>query len=184
VSVLIADPRKRTAMFAVLGVFAMLGLGFASVPLYRLFCEATGFDGTTQRSNGQLVRAVAGKTVEIRFDANHMPTLPWTFEPEKPDQIVTIGEKNMAFFTATNYARYPVTGRATYNVTPTQAGGYFAKVQCFCFTEQTLQPGQSVRMPVIFYVDPGIAKDADTKDIQVITLSYTFYPIDAPQVRG
>jgi cytochrome c oxidase assembly protein subunit 11 len=184
VSVLVADPRKRTATLAVLGVLAMLGLGFASVPLYRLFCEATGFDGTTQRSNGQLVRAVAGKTVEIRFDANHVPTLPWTFEPEKPDQIVTIGEKNMAFFTATNHARYPVTGRATYNVTPTQAGGYFAKVQCFCFTEQTLQPGQSVRMPVIFYVDPGIAKDADTKDIQAITLSYTFYPIDAPQVRG
>jgi cytochrome c oxidase assembly protein subunit 11 len=184
VSVLVADPRKRTATFAVLGVLAMLGLGFASVPLYRLFCEATGFDGTTQRSNGQLVRAVTGKTVEIRFDANHVPTLPWTFEPEKPDQIVTIGEKNVAFFTATNHARYPVTGRATYNVTPTQAGGYFAKVQCFCFTEQTLQPGQSVRMPVIFYVDPGIAKDADTKDIQAITLSYTFYPIDAPQVRG
>lgn len=183
-SALIADPRRRTATFAVLGVLAMLALGFASVPLYRMFCEATGFDGTTQRSNGQLVRAVAGKTVEIRFDANHVPTLPWSFEPEKPDQIVTIGEKNMAFFTATNHARYPVTGRATYNVTPTQAGGYFAKVQCFCFTEQTLQPGQSVRMPVIFYVDPGIAKDADTRDIQAITLSYTFYPIDAPQVRG
>jgi cytochrome c oxidase assembly protein subunit 11 len=184
VSTLIADPRRRTAMFAALGVIAMTCLGFASAPLYRMFCEATGFDGTTQRSNGQLVRAVAGKTVEIRFDANHVPTLPWTFEPEKPDQIVTIGEKNMAFFTATNHARYPVTGRATYNVTPTQAGGYFAKVQCFCFTEQTLQPGQSVRMPVIFYVDPGIARDADTKDIQAITLSYTFYPIDAPQVRG
>jgi cytochrome c oxidase assembly protein subunit 11 len=178
------DPIRRTALLAVSGVAAMTGLGFASVPLYRLFCEATGFDGTTQRADGKLVRAVAGKTVEIRFDANHVPTLPWSFAPEKPDQIVTIGEKNMAFFTATNHARYPVTGRATYNVTPTQAGGYFAKVQCFCFTEQTLQPGQSVRMPVIFYVDPGIAKDADAKNIAAITLSYTFYPIDDARVRG
>jgi cytochrome c oxidase assembly protein subunit 11 len=178
------DPIRRTALLAVTGVVAMTGLGFASVPLYRLFCEVTGFDGTTQRADGQLVRAVPGKTIEVRFDANHVPTIPWTFEPEKPDQVVTIGEKNMAFFTATNNARYPVTGRATYNVTPTQAGGYFAKVQCFCFTEQTLQPGQSVRMPVIFYVDPGIAKDADTKNIEAITLSYTFYPIDDARVRG
>jgi cytochrome c oxidase assembly protein subunit 11 len=178
------DPVRRTALLAVTGVAAMTGLGFASVPLYRLFCEATGFDGTTQRANGLLVKAVPGKTLEIRFDANHVTTIPWTFEPEKPDQVVTIGEKNMAFFKATNHARYPVTGRATYNVTPTQAGGYFAKVQCFCFTEQTLQPGQSVRMPVIFYVDPGIAKDADTKNIEAITLSYTFYPIDDARVRG
>jgi cytochrome c oxidase assembly protein subunit 11 len=178
------DPVRRTALLAITGVAAMTGLGFASVPLYRLFCEATGFDGTTQRANGRLVKAVPGKTVEIRFDANHVPTIPWTFAPEKPDQVVTIGEKNMAFFTATNHARYPVTGRATYNVTPTQAGSYFAKVQCFCFTEQTLQPGQTVRMPVIFYVDPGITHDADTKNIEAITLSYTFYPIDDARVRG
>ena len=177
------DAIRRTAVFAALGVGAMGGLGFASVPLYRMFCEATGFDGTTQRGDGR-VRAVPGKTVEIRFDANHVPTLPWSFTPEKRDQIVTIGEKNMAFFTATNHARYPVTGRATYNVTPTQAGGYFAKVQCFCFTEQTLKPGETVRMPVIFYVDPAVAKDPDTRSIETITLSYTFYPIDAPQVRG
>ena len=178
------DPIRRTALLAATGVVAMTGLGFASVPLYKIFCEVTGFDGTTQRTNGQLVRAVAGKTVEIRFDANHVPTLPWSFAPEKAAQIVTIGEKNLAFYTATNHARYPVTGRATYNVTPTQAGGYFAKVQCFCFTEQTLQPGQTVRMPVIFYVDPSVATDPETKSLQTITLSYTFYPIDAPAVRG
>jgi cytochrome c oxidase assembly protein subunit 11 len=178
------DPIRRTALLAVSGVAAMTGLGFASVPLYEMFCEATGFDGTTQRSDGRQVRPVAGKTVEVRFDANHVPTLPWSFAPEKPEQIVTIGEKNMAFFTATNHARYPVTGRATFNVTPTQAGGYFAKVQCFCFTEQTLQPGQSVRMPVIFYVDPSVATDPETKTIETITLSYTFYPVDAPTVRG
>ena len=178
------DPIRRTALLAATGVVAMTGLGFASVPLYKIFCEVTGFDGTTQRTNGQLVRAVAGKTVEVRFDANHVPTLPWSFAPEKAAQIVTIGEKNLAFYTATNHARYPVTGRATYNVTPTQAGGYFAKVQCFCFTEQTLQPGQTVRMPVIFYVDPSGATDPETQSLQTITLSYTFYPIDAPAVRG
>jgi len=178
------DPIRRTATFAALGVGVMTSLGFASVPLYRLFCEATGFDGTTQRRDGKLVQAVAGKTVEVRFDANHVPTIPWSFEPEKPEQVVTLGEKNMAFFTATNHARYPVTGRATFNVTPVQAGGYFAKVQCFCFTEQTLQPGQTVRMPVIFYVDPAVAKDEDTKDIAAITLSYTFYPVDDARVRG
>ena len=183
-STLAADPKRRTAMLAIIGTLSMLGLGFASVPLYRIFCEVTGFGGTTMRTDGSGVRTVAGKTVEVRFDANHVPTLPWTFKPEKPDQIVTLGEKNMAFFTATNHARYPVTGRATFNVTPTQAGGYFAKIQCFCFTEQTLQPGESVRMPVIFYVDPAVATNPDTKNIQAITLSYTFYPIDAPAVRG
>ncbi len=181
---LVTDPRKRTALLATLMVFAMVGLGFASVPLYRLFCAATGLEGTTQRGTGAGLKPVVGKTVEIRFDANHVPTIPWSFEPEKPSQVVTIGEKSMAFFVATNHARYPVTGRATYNVTPTQAGGYFAKIQCFCFTEQTLQPGQTVRMPVIFYVDPALAKDPDTRDVEAITLSYTFYPIDAPQVRG
>ena len=178
------DPKRRTAMLAILGTLSMLGLGFASVPLYRIFCEVTGFGGTTMRADGIGVRAVAGKTMQVRFDANHVPTLPWTFAPEKPDQRVTLGEKNMAFFTATNNARYPVTGRATFNVTPTQAGGYFAKVQCFCFVEQTLQPGQTVRMPVIFYVDPAVATNPDTKNIEAITLSYTFYPIDAPAVRG
>jgi len=180
---LVADPRKRTALLASLMVFAMVGLGFASVPLYRLFCAATGFDGTTQRGTMAGIRRVAGKTIDIHFDANHVTTLPWSFEPEKPEQTVIIGEKNMAFFTATNHARYPVTGRAVFNVTPTQAGAYFAKIQCFCFTEQTLQPGQTVRMPVTFYVDPALLKDDDTRDIQAITLSYTFYPIDAPQVR-
>ena len=178
------DAIKRTAFGAAAIVAGMTALGFASPPLYAMFCEVTGLGGTTQRSDGNGVRAVAGKTVVVRFDANHVPTLPWSFAPEDPEQIVTLGEKNLAFFTATNKARYPVTGRATFNVTPTQAGGYFAKIQCFCFVEQTLQPGQTVRMPVIFYVDPAIAKDSDAKDIKAITLSYTFYPIDAPSPRG
>lgn len=181
---LAADPKRRTALLATSVVLAMAGLGFASPPLYRMFCAVTGFDGTTQRVSGAGVSIVAGKQIEVRFDANHVPTIPWSFAPEKPEQVVTLGEKNMAFFTATNHARYPVTGRATFNVTPNQAGGYFAKIQCFCFTEQTLQPGETVRMPVIFYVDPAVAKDPDTKDIAAITLSYTFYPIDDAKVRG
>ena len=174
------DPLKKTALLASMMVAGMVGLGFASVPLYRLFCEATGLDGTTQRGTGADLRAVAGSSVEIRFDANHVPTLPWSFAPEQPSKVVRIGERNIAYFTATNHARYPVTGRATYNVTPTQAGGYFTKIQCFCFNEQTLQPGQTVRMPVVFFVNPDLAKDPDTRDVEAITLSYTFYPVDAP----
>lgn len=183
----------RTAVLGVLMVSTMGGLGFASVPLYRLFCEVTGLDGTTRRSDGAGIRTVAGKSVEVRFDANHVPALAWSFAPEQREMKVTLGEKNMAFFTATNRADTPVTGRATFNVTPNTAGGYFNKIECFCFTEQTLQPGETVRMPVIFYVDPKVATDADTRDIAAITLSYTFYPVvasaarapvDAPTTRG
>jgi cytochrome c oxidase assembly protein subunit 11 len=173
------DPRKRTALFAALAGLAMLALGYAAVPLYRLFCVATGLNGTTQRSaDGETPGAVAGKTMLIRFDANHSPYLPWAFKPEVAVQNVTIGARNMAFFTATNNSTRPVTGTATYNVTPVTAGLYFTKIQCFCFTQQTLQPGETVRMPVIFYVDPKILKDPDANDISEITLSYTFYPVD------
>ena len=175
-------PPLRTALLAGGLAVGMTGLGFASPPLYRMFCEATGLDGTTRRGTG--AAAVSDKTVTVRFDANHVPTLPWSFEPEQREQTVTLGERNIAFFTATNRARYPVKGSATFNVTPNQAGSHFAKIDCFCFKEQTLQPGQTVRMPVIYYVDPAIAQDADAKDIAAITLSYTFYPIDDPRTRG
>lgn len=178
------DPLRRTALYAATGVIAMGGLGFASVPLYRLFCEVTGLDGTTQRAKYGNVHAVAGKTVEVHFDANHVPTLAWSFAPEQPKQQVVIGARNIAFFTATNNATTPVTGRATFNVQPSQAGAYFTKIECFCFTEQTLQPGQSVRMPVIYFVDPKMLKDEDARDIAAITLSYTFYPVDAAKARS
>ena len=178
-------PVLRTALFAGAIAVGMTGLGFASPPLYRMFCEATGFDGTTQRASGSGARRIIpGKTMEVRFDANHVPKIPWTFKPEQTQQVVVIGERNMAFFTATNNARYPVTGSAVFNVTPNQAGSYFTKIECFCFKQQTLQPGQTVRMPVIYYVDPAVATDPDTRDMQVITLSYTFYPIDDPRTRG
>lgn len=171
-------PILRTGLFGFGLAFGMVGLGYASVPLYRMFCQVTGFDGTTQRAETAPGAVVTGQQVVVRFDANHVPTLPWEFKPEKGKEPVVLGEREIAFFTAKNLSDKPITGRATFNVTPTQAGKYFNKIQCFCFTEQTLLPGKQVRMPVIFYVDPKIADDPDANDIQEITLSYTFYPID------
>jgi cytochrome c oxidase assembly protein subunit 11 len=172
----------RTALLAVAGVCSMTGLGFASVPLYRMFCEATGFGGTTQRA--MAAPGAAGGRVTVQFDGNVGRHLDWAFRPETKADNVQLGEREMAFFTATNRSSQPVTGTATFNVTPAHAGKYFAKIECFCFTEQTLKPGESVRMPVIYYVDPAIAKDPDAKDIETITLSYTFYPVDSAKKAG
>jgi cytochrome c oxidase assembly protein subunit 11 len=175
----------RTAAIMTLVVLAMVGLAFASVPLYRIFCQVTGFDGTTRRAEGATAPgAIAGKTVSVRFDANVSNSLPWRFAPERPTEPVVIGEREMAFFTARNLSARTITGTASFNVTPVQAGKYFTKIQCFCFSEQTLKPGEDVRMPVIFYVDPAILKDPDARQISEITLSYTFYPVDQPQSRG
>jgi cytochrome c oxidase assembly protein subunit 11 len=168
---------RRAATFAAAIALFMVGLGFAAVPLYRLFCQVTGFAGTTGRADAADVpwKPAAG-TVLVRFDANTQPGLPWRFRPEKTVQEVRIGERLMAFYTAENLSDRPVTGRATYNVSPDQAGGHFKKIDCFCFTEQTLQPGERVRMPIIYFIDPAMLKDEDAKDLQQITLSYTFYP--------
>lgn len=174
----LARRNGRTAGLAALLVLAMVGLAFASVPLYRLFCQVTGIGGTTQRA-AEAPGPVAGKEMAIRFDANTASALPWRFGPEKPREIVTIGEREMAFYTARNLSARPVKGTATFNVTPVQAGKYFSKIQCFCFNEQTLKPGEEVRMPVVFFVDPAILKDPDSKGISEITLSYTFYPVDS-----
>ena len=172
--------RNRRTFVAIVGVgLAMLGLGFASVPLYRIFCQQTGFNGTTQRADaGVTVKQATGHRLSIRFDTNVQPGMPWQFKPEHPTQTVTVGAKSMAIFVAKNMSDRPVTGTASFNVTPTQAGAYFTKIQCFCFTQQTLQPGQEVRMPVLYYVDPKILADPDNKDTQEITLSYTFYPVE------
>jgi cytochrome c oxidase assembly protein subunit 11 len=179
----LARRNGRTAALAALLVLAMVGLAYASVPLYRLFCQVTGFDGTTMRA-AAAPGPVAGKEVAVRFDANVSLTLPWHFAPEKPREIVTIGEREMAFFTAKNLSARAITGTATFNVSPTQAGKYFSKIQCFCFTEQTLKPGEEVRMPVVFFVDPKILKDPDAREISEITLSYTFYPVDSGKEGG
>jgi len=157
---------------------SMLGLGFASVPLYRLFCAATGFAGTTQRVDEQAAQQVKAvtDTISIRFDANVERGMQWKFKPLQTTDQVTIGVRDMALFWAKNTSSEPLTGTASFNVEPEQAGKYFNKIQCFCFTEQTLKPGEEVRMPVLYYVDPAILNDPDTKDIEQITLSYTFHP--------
>ena len=176
----LARRNGRTAALAALLVAAMVGLAFASVPLYRIFCQVTGFDGTTMRAKGDAPGAVAGKQVDIRFDANTSPNLPWRFAPEKHVQRVRIGERYMAFFTAKNLSDGPITGTAAFNVTPVWAGKYFNKIACFCFNQQTLKADEEVRMPVVFFVDPKIVDDPDAKDVSEITLSYTFYPVDQP----
>jgi len=173
----------RVAALMALLVVAMVGLAFAAVPLYRLFCQVTGFGGTTMQIDERAAAAISpveGKSITIRFDANISNNLLWRFQPAETRRSVPIGSRNMAIYRASNPTTRPLTGTATYNVTPAQAGQYFSKVQCFCFTEQTLQPGQEVQMPVIFFVDPRILDDPATRDISEITLSYTFYPVEQP----
>ncbi|OGS53618.1 MAG: cytochrome c oxidase assembly protein [Erythrobacter sp. RIFCSPHIGHO2_12_FULL_63_10] len=174
----------RTGVLMLLVAVAMLGMGYAAVPLYRLFCQVTGFAGTTQRateaeaaSAAEMARSAGGKTISIRFDGSVERGMPWEFKPLQVTDTVTIGQRDMAIFTAKNNSPFPVTGSATFNVTPEQTGAYFNKIQCFCFTEQTLQPGQEVRMPVIYYVDPKILDDEDARDVEQITLGYTFHEV-------
>ena len=174
-SALARMPRTtRTALLAVLGICFMTGLAWVSIPLYRMFCQVTGLNGTTGRA--EAAPGATDRQITVAFDSNVAPNLPWRFKPESRADTVAVGARDMAFFTATNTGTKPVTGTATFNVQPAQAGKYFKKIQCFCFTEQTLKPGETQRMPVIFFVDPAILTDPDARDIQTITLSYTFYP--------
>ena len=181
-SVAPSNRNLRTAFLASIFALAMLGLGFAAVPLYRLFCQVTGFAGTTQRASEsdaalaeRLARSAGAGTISVRFDASKDRGLPWNFVPAQTTQQVAIGQRSMAFFTARNDSDRPVTGRATFNVEPEQAGPWFNKIQCFCFTEQTLQPGEEVRMPVLYYIDPKAMDDPNMKDVEQVTLSYTFH---------
>ena len=168
---------RRVALLALAGALAMLALGFAAVPLYRMFCQVTGFQGTTQKVTEAEAAGikVSAKTISVRFDANVDPDLPWAFAPAQLTQTVHLGARTLAVYTARNLSNRPITGRASFNVSPDDAGKFFNKIQCFCFTEQTLQPGQEVRMPVTYYVDPAILDDVDGKDIEQITLSYVFH---------
>ena len=168
---------RRTGLMAAGGALLMLGLGFASVPLYRLFCQVTGFGGTTMRvSEAQAAGVkVAAGSISVRFDGNVDRGMPWKFGPEQTTQEMRIGQRKMALYRAQNLSDKPITGVASFNVSPDLAGKYFNKIQCFCFNQQTLQPGQVVDMPVIYYVAPAILTDPETKDIQQITLSYTFH---------
>jgi cytochrome c oxidase assembly protein subunit 11 len=176
------DRNRKVGLYALLGALAMLGLGYAAVPLYDLFCRVTGFGGTTQRATeaeatvAERIASSAGAgTISVRFDASTAVDMPWTFAPELTRDTVAIGARDLAFYTARNDSQVPITGTATFNVEPEQVGKYFNKVQCFCFTEQTLAPGQEVRMPVLFFVDPAILDDPNARDVQQITLSYTFH---------
>ena len=155
-------------------IVGMVGLSFAAVPLYRMFCEATGYAGTPQ------IRGAAGpgataRTIEVRFNANTSPGLPWRFAPGQGAVTVALGEDRLAFYTGRNTDSRAITGVATYNVTPEKVGQYFHKTACFCFDQQTLEAGQEMQFPLSFWVDPAIATDPDTRDVKSITLSYTFF---------
>lgn len=175
----------RTGMMAAAGALAMLGLGYAAVPLYQMFCQVTGFGGTTMtatEADAARAEAIAtGQKISVRFDASTSAGMPWAFKPAKATQTITIGQRDIATYVARNDGSQAITGMATYNVTPEQAGKYFHKIQCFCFTEQTLLPGQEITMPVLYYVDPAMLDDPNMAGVEQITLSYTFHRQREPQ---
>jgi cytochrome c oxidase assembly protein subunit 11 len=177
----IPDQRKNRRVAAVvISVFVgMVGLAYASVPLYRAFCQKTGFGGTTQRADAAPATAT-DKFINVRFDANTAESLGWNFHAEQTVMKVKVGEQNMAHYSAKNLTDKTLTGTAIFNVTPAEVGAYFNKIQCFCFTEQTLKPGESTDLPVVFFVDPAMLDDPDAKAVSEITLSYTFFPSDKP----
>jgi len=170
---------RDAAVAAVCGlvVVLMVGAAYAAVPFYNWFCRTTGFNGTTQVATSAPSAAPLDRKIAIRFDSNVASGLPWKFEPEKTEIEVKIGEVVTAFYTVTNQSARTTTGQAAYNVAPLTVGAYFQKINCFCFTEQTMAPGESREMPVVFYVDPAIVNDSDNEGLNTITLSYTFYPV-------
>ena len=171
---------QRTLFQTVGLVFVMGSLAWASVPFYDWFCRVTGFGGVTAVARGDS-EVILDKTIKIRFDASLDRGMPWDFKPVQREMTLRIGETGLAFYEAYNPTDRPVAGSASYNVAPFDAGGFFAKIDCFCFEEQVLQPGERVQMPVTFYVNPKIVDDRDAKYTKSITLSYTFYEIDLPQ---
>lgn len=173
------DPKTKTVLQLVGVVVTMGALAWASVPFYDWFCRVTGFGGTTGVASAT-TGEILDKTIKVRFDASLERDMPWEFKPMQLEMELRIGAEGMAFYEAYNPTDKPVAGQASYNVTPYSAGGYFSKIECFCFTEQTLQPGERVQMPVVFFVDPDIVNDNDAKHTNHITLSYTFYQIDLP----
>jgi len=172
--------REKTVVQTVSVVILMGGLAWASVPFYDWFCRVTGFGGTP----GQVAGAegeVLDQTIKVRFDGSLNEDMPWEFKPVVNEMELRIGETGLAFYEAYNPTDHPVAGQASYNVTPYAAGAFFEKIECFCFTEQVLAPGERVQMPVSFFVDPEIVEDRDGKYVHTITLSYTFYEIDLPE---
>ena len=174
--------RRDLAVAAACGVFValMVGAAYAAVPLYDWFCRTTGFGGTTQVATGAPAE-VLGRKITVRFDANVTGGLPWKFTPEQNSIEVRLGEVVTVLYKVTNTAARETVGQASYNVTPPTTGAYFQKINCFCFTEQRMQPGETREMPVVFYVDPAMAKDLDQDGLSTITLSYTYYPVRQPE---
>lgn len=170
---------KRTVIQLVSVVIVMGALSWAAVPFYSWFCRVTGYGGTTNTAE-TASEVMLDEKVRVRFDANVDPNVGWTFRPMQREVVLNIGENGLAFYEAINNTDEPITGMASYNVAPDIAGYYFAKVECFCFTEQTLQPGERVEMPVSFYVDPGLVNDRDASRVRDITLSYTFHKQKTP----
>ena len=171
----------RTGLIAGFVACFMVGMGFAAVPLYRMFCQQTGWGGTARIDKGAIAPGSVGRIVTVRFDANTNAKLPWTFEPEQKTERVAIGARQIAFFDATNLSNKAVTGSAAFNISPDQSAQYFVKVQCFCFNEERLRAGEHVQMPVTFFVDPAMAKDVDASDVHEITLHYTFFQSKRPE---
>jgi len=161
-------------------VVLMVGASYAAVPFYNWFCRATGFNGTTQVATSAPAGAPLARKIAVRFDANVAPGLPWKFEPERNEIEVRIGEVVTIFYTVTNQSARTTSAQAAYNVAPLTVGAYFQKINCFCFTEQTMAAGEKREMPVVFYVDPALVADADNDGLKTITLSYTFYPVRDP----
>jgi cytochrome c oxidase assembly protein subunit 11 len=176
---MLTDPNRRVATISALVAAGMLGMSFAAVPLYQMFCQVTGYGGTTQRASAPS-SVVLDRTITVRFDAN-VSNLSWDFAPVERKMVVRIGESGLAMYRATNNTDRALVGTASFNVSPHIAGSFFNKLECFCFTEQRLEPGQSIDMPVSFFVDPALVDDKDAHKLQEITLSYTFYPVDQPR---
>lgn len=171
---LVARRNGKVALICAAAFFGMVGAAYAAVPLYKLFCQVTGFDGTVRKAEAKPTR-ILDRKVTIRFDAN-IRELPWRFQTMQASQDIRIGDTGLAFFKVTNPTDKPQTGRALYNVVPESAGPYFQKLECFCFSSQTIQPHQTVEFPVVYFVDPQFADDPETKGKTEITLSYTFFP--------
>ncbi|MBM3489075.1 MAG: cytochrome c oxidase assembly protein [Alphaproteobacteria bacterium] len=178
------DSRRkgRTAVAALAGVCLMFGLAYASVPLYRLFCQVTGYGGTTQVAK-RPPDVLGQREIVVRFNADVGQGMPWQFRPKQRQVTVRVGEPAEIAYIAHNPTERSITGSATFNVTPDKAGAYFAKVNCFCFEQQTLAPGETVEMPVLFFVDPSIEQDRNARDVRTITLSYTFFELQPAKPR-
>jgi len=175
---------NRTVMIACLAfVVSMVGMAYAAVPLYQMFCQVTGYGGTTQRAEARPER-ILDKEITVRFDANVRNGLPWDFEPVQHDVTVRLGETMQVAYRVTNRSSEPVHAQALFNVTPQSAGAYFNKIECFCFTETVLKPGETAELPIVFFIDPAYVKAKELKNIHTLTLSYTYFPVEGGQTVG